>query len=109
MKKSELRTGMVVTTRDGDEYMVVKGIRTVWTGCHDEDVLVSTWIDWSWNSLDRYNEDLTYGGDIEHPEKWDIVKAEMYNHPCSLQGEKVRTDERKLLWEREDRKEKVNE
>ena len=109
MKKPELRTGMVVTLRDGTEYMVMLGMRTAWTGCYDKDLLVSTWMEWCWNSLEYYNEDLTYGGSVEHPENWDIVKVEMYSHPCSIQGKRASEEKRKLLWQREDREEKANE
>lgn len=56
MKKSDLKTGMIVTIRLGERYVVMKD--TLLEG-DDKDVLINLRIPGSWMPLNSYNEDLT--------------------------------------------------
>lgn len=96
MEKSDLRTGHIVTTREGNEYMVYLDIDTEYTDFNGKDVLVGTGV--SWNSLEYYNEDLTYH---DEREEFDIVKVERGVHPYCLQDISHGKAKREILWERE--------
>jgi len=111
MTKSDLRTGMVVTLRNGNKY-------TVYLNCHNHnndhsssdrlfrDVLVNSsygHLDDPWLSLCNYNEDLTrklrtVGDHLD----FDIVKVQTMLHPQHLNTvpEKVATYE--TIWERKE-------
>ena len=109
MKKSELVTGMVVTTRSKEKFMVFKGIESIYTdfkhGEH-EDCLVSLDELSVWNSLVNYHENLYYAGTLGSDA--DIMKVEIINHPCDFQTIFVKKETQKnltLLWEREEVKE----
>jgi len=101
MKKSELRTGHVVTLRNGKEYVVMLNCAFE-TGCGD--FLVNANIG-SWDELDCYTEDLMCSyiegddGEVSYPEG-DIVKVEMPYHPFAAQDTRYRKA-RKVLWERD--------
>jgi len=100
MKKSDLRTGHIVTLRSGDEYIVV-------INCNSKiecgDFLINAATN-SWDSLDCYMEDLTYrigeGYMEERIPLWDIVKVELPNHPYAVQNMEFERLEREVLWER---------
>lgn len=96
MKKLDLRTGHIVTTREGNEYMVYLDIDTGYTDFNDKDVLVGAEL--NWNSLEYYNEDLTYH---DEREEFDIVKVERGVHPYCLQDISHGKAKREILWERE--------
>lgn len=101
IKKSELKTGLIVTTRAGEEYMVFMNVKTGYTGDGKYDVIVNIRDSDRWNNLDSYDEDLTYHGITSgRYAEWDIVKVEMYDHPCALLNKEEFP--RTLLWERED-------
>lgn len=82
MKKSELKTGMLVTTREDSKYMVFKDIKSKYTkdrcpACENEGVIVGIDIH-CWEHLSEYNEDLTSKSEDE---TFDIVKVEVLDHP----------------------------
>ena len=97
MTKSDLKTGYIVTTRDGIECVVYLNVATIYSGLR-ENVLVGK--NYYWLRLDNYNEDLT------HPDNssYDIVKVEKSFHPYCLQDLDYEADNRQKLWEREEPK-----
>ena len=64
MKKSELKTGMMIVTRDGDRWMVFKDVD------NSEDVLIT--YD-GWNDLKMYDEDLRLL--VNHDKSFDIIEV----------------------------------
>lgn len=91
MKKSDLKTGMIVVHRDGKEFMVYKDVDTFWaTG----DILVA--IDGSndWIGLENYREDL-----ITHNIDWDIVKVIKISHPFGVLQENYPEVTREVIFE----------
>lgn len=60
MKLNDLKTGMIVTTRNGNSYIVMRDF------IDDGDVLAglscSNIISVTWTSLSNYNQDMTYSG-----------------------------------------------
>ena len=86
MKKSELKTGMLVTLRNGEKGMVFRDIHTEYTTNTNKtnDVIICTKDDGltSWENLDAYNDDL-FAKDDEF--NWlDIVKVETIYHPYDI-------------------------
>ena len=88
MTKSDLKTGMIVTTRDGSEYWVLK----------DNTIGYDSFVDVNYKKCIPFH---SYSEDFKcyiHPEKSDIIKIEepeFFNPKAS----------RVLLWEREEIKE----
>jgi len=107
MKKSDLKTGMIVTTRDGCEYVVFLGTTSVYIREESCDILLNTNPELCrWNRLDYYNEDLTYDRatryeDDAKAKEYDIMKVELALHPYAFTNVNYKREERKLLWERE--------
>ena len=104
MKKSDLKTGYLVVTRDGHEYVVYLNVLTDYQ--HDkkpEDIIVCNQGDSRrWEGLDVYNEDLTYKG---KENRNDIMEIHLLYHPFALQDMSYCKQMRKLLWKREETKE----
>lgn len=92
MTKSDLRTGHVVTLRDGTKRMVYLNCAHNFVG-FDENVLVDM-ENSIWNSLDYYNEDLTHG----MWESKDIVKVELVDHPYEFAKPISKVEVFKTLW-----------
>lgn len=97
--KADLKTGMIVVTRAGIEYIVVKGME------HDfdstRDLIVNT-SKRTWDGLEFYTNDLLNNSDM--PEM-DIMEVYLAPHPHCMQSIDYKRDERKLLWKREEVKE----
>lgn len=75
MTKKDLKSGMIVKTSSGDEYMVFKDY---WSTFYEgEDVLVNV-NGRSWRHLNDYNEDLTYKSSY-----FDADIIEVYT-PCAV-------------------------
>lgn len=86
MKKSELKTGMLVTLRNGDVGMVFRDIHTAYTISTNKakDIIICTKKDgeFSWENLDVYNDDMLARDDEFN---WlDIVKVETIYHPFDI-------------------------
>ena len=100
MTKSELKNGMIVTTREGKEYLFLKDFvlndTYIMSSC-DEGILVNGQIP-SWNMMKNYNDDLT---NIQYNEL-DIVKVEIVNHPHDLMNIMDEKWYRTLVWERKE-------
>jgi hypothetical protein len=98
MTKSELKTGMVVTLRNGEEYLVLKDIQT---NCACGDVIISLDAE-SWDDLASYKEDLTYEDDFES--HWDIMKVSLLGHPKTIKDLKYMSENNHVLWQRNEKK-----
>ena len=103
MKKSNLRTGHVVTLRNGDSYMVFRNCMY-----HNaKDIIVNK--NNSWFYLNDFNEDLTFNDEEAwciKPHIWDIVKVETTSHPYALVKE---FGTNKTVWKEERKKMTVSE
>lgn len=101
MTKSELKTGMVVTTRDGHKYRVYRNIATDYTNLSDKnnDVLVSSLSNWL--RLEHYNDNLMH----ELYKEYDIMKVELVNHPYDFIKDLDNVKIAETLWERQEVKE----
>ena len=98
MTKSELRTGMIVTLRNGDRYMVFRGIQTNYT---NEDVLVCP-DETGWTRLESYNEDMTQKENRN--DLFDIMEVWEADYPLYFMSSN-KEDHYFLIWEREEPKE----
>ena len=79
LNKKDLRTGMKVTTRNGDECIVLLNIQHEYSG--DKDIIVGLKNKNWWLMLSEYNDNLTYKyGRSE----FDIVKVEIPIHLMDL-------------------------
>lgn len=98
MKLGELRTGMVVTLRNGGKYMVFRKIHSDWT---NDDVLVQLNGD-DYLFLAEYDSDMMCKGAYHDP--FDIMEVWVARQPLnfvSFNKEEYYT----LLWKREEPKE----
>ena len=104
MKKSDLKTGMIVETRNGREYVVF--INTCQPSfCSDRYcdkngniALIINRENNLWTSLYNYNEELYRdNGD----KSTDIMKVYVPSHPYSFMDITYEKEDRELIWERE--------
>ena len=70
MTKSELKTGYIVTLRNGNEYVVMLNANFV--ASYEKDFLVR---EHSFIHLAEYNEDLTHFGESDRYRNFDIIKV----------------------------------
>lgn len=91
--KGDLKTGMIVETREGVKYVVLRN------ACTFGDLIVNG-KDLYWNELSNYNDEL-----IEHNDynELDIVKVYKPKHPYAIHT--FEEDKLELIWEREEYKE----
>lgn len=95
MKLSDLKTGMIVTLRDGLEYVVFRNCKNLFH-YDSSDILVNSKT-CSWHNLSKYTDDLCCCTDKE----WDIVKVEIPCHPYCNMNIDYEREKRKVFWERE--------
>ena len=99
MRKSDLKTGMIVVTRDNDEYMVMLNVEFSATGSKPQNFLVSKD---GWMPLSKYSDDLKLGEDEEMPEL-DIVAVYAPLMEASLWRKNLSdTDDWVCVWKREE-------
>lgn len=94
--KSDLKTGMRVTTRNGRKLLVLKNFKHLYD--ESSEVLVGIGSA-SWFKLDYINEDLTATYDID-----DIVKVEIPYHYYNVTKNEPEADEEfnyQVLWLRD--------
>lgn len=91
MTKSELKNGMVVTTRDMEKYMFYKDC--VYKNEHTLSVFARE--DGVWTNIDTYSDDLTFSD----CKALDIMKVEVLKHP-RLAWQKYNTNNYVTIWER---------
>lgn len=83
MKKSDLRTGMMVTLRNGTNHMVFKDVCTYYTTERNKSTgVIVNEKELSWLSLDKYNEDMTFADDYLNC--LDIMKVYILRHPYDI-------------------------
>lgn len=100
MKLSELKTGMVVTTREGNEYIVYKDAMC-YLPSDSGTVFVNSKLH-LWHKADEnFTEELTH----KNSYAWDVIKVEVVNHPYCYMDLNYNRCERKVLWERQEVKE----
>lgn len=92
MKKSELRTGMMVENREGNLSLVMIGVED------GKDVIVGdgSGDGTTWMPIDALEENLTYKGVTSS----DIVRV--YSFSCNRDGAKLSKVGRRKLWERDE-------
>ena len=100
MTKSELKTGYIVTLRNGNDYVVILDSVSDLYKC---DIIVNSKLN-VWDVLSVYNEDLTH---FYSPSR-DIVKVEEASHPYTFMDLNYDKGNRKLLWERKEMSSKSN-
>lgn len=100
MQLSDLKTGMIVTTRDGREWCVLKDFECTYEGAKEKNAILcySNMGGRSWTSLSNHSEMKNNGfmGD-----SLDIVKVEVPYHPHGFLDLEYERDKRKLLWQEE--------
>ena len=100
MQISDLKTGMIVTTRDGREWCVLRDFECTYEGAKVKNAILcySNTYDKSWTSLSSYSKMKNNGfmGD-----SLDIVKVEVPYHPYGFLNLEHEKDKRKLLWQEE--------
>lgn len=95
--KKGLKTGMIITTRNGLEYVVF--IDTVFQFDNkDKDIIVNVEKK-IWNKLSNYTDDLRY---ITGDRSLDIVKIEIPYYPYCFMDIYIYKKDRVVLWEREE-------
>lgn len=100
MTKADLRTGMIVTLRNGDEYMVYRNTVSTWTNEHQfgVDCIVEITNKHEWQDLsNEFTDRLT----STHNRKWDIIKIEEASHPFAFISPDYERDKRRVLWKRD--------
>lgn len=103
MLKSSLKTGMIVVTRDGGEYMVMLNVVYYGIRHHVTDVCVSK-TGTGWLRLSIYNEDLTIiNKNYTNANELDIVAVYAPTQPSSLWSKHI-TDKHywECVWKREE-------
>lgn len=100
MTKSELKTGYIVTLRNGNDYVVILDSVSDLYKC---DIIVNSKLN-VWDVLSVYNEDLTN----KEFKALDIIKVEIPYHPLAFQNVSYKNEKRKLLWERKEMSSKSN-
>ena len=99
MTLDDLKTGMIITLRNGYEYAVIRD--RVADDLTNHDVFVRCiGDDRGWMCMGNYNYNLTYKACNDRD--WDIVKVERGTHPFQFINLKYRNDDRVLLWKEPD-------
>ena len=96
MKKSDLKTGMVIERADGQRGLVVLN------NCYGEDGII--YANDNWSGLDAYDEDLTWNF-VGPDSQLDVVKVYKPSTPNNFLNFKTLSDhllgEMECIWERE--------
>ena len=107
MKLSDLKTGMIVTWRNGVECVVMIDCE-----CNTSifgSALVVNAVGCHWMPLSDYGEDMKiksgYEDELDDASELDIVKVEVPCHPYSFFNLEYEKEKRKLLWKEETVKE----
>jgi hypothetical protein len=99
MKKSELKSGMLITLRNGKKGIILLNTPQgdVVASNGDED-------DNTWCSLDSFSDDLTsYAGN----DNYDIV--EIWSYPNNMNGVNFTPEDRSIIWKRKTGTLRLNE
>ena len=98
MKLSDLKTGMIVTLRNGDEYVVFKDycVSDV-TAPYCKSGIICNAKEHTWTSLENFNEEMKCTNSILGAD-FDIMKVEAVSHPYSFSDIGYEKHKRKTLW-----------
>ena len=97
MKKSDLKTGMWVETRDGHKFMVLRDCDTYWG---NEDLLFCS--SGTYMLGREYSDDLVCTGGSTSPKMFDIIKVTSSNLPHRVNGNTFDCERATyVLWQRE--------
>lgn len=92
MKKSDLKTGMVVENKKGELSLVMRDTEVgdifAGSGCDNE----------FWCPFRSFDESLNN----KDTGRYDIVKVYSVNNVCNISAAKVSSNNRELIWEREE-------
>ena len=102
MKLSDLRTGMVVTTAENEEFIVFTD--AVCATPYDCGLVFVNGLNRWWIRGINYNEDLSHRGHSD----LDIIRVEMVTHPYAYMDLSYDRESRILLWERDPEPESQN-
>ena len=95
MTLDDLKTGMIVTMRNGVQFTVIRNMVNLWHGGNDILIYSTTKGNAGWMPFDAYNSNMTYMmGDND----WDIVKVEATKHPFGFMDVDYHVQERTLIW-----------
>lgn len=100
MTKADLRSGMIITCRNGNRYMVLTNA----TPTYGESALFAISSgNYNWIDLGSYNGDLTYSDS-----EWDIVRIEKFDKQCYINRFFHGSDVKKthIIWTRPEKKKK---
>ena len=98
MKLSDLKTGMIVTLRNGNEYVVLKDYCVSdETAIFDKGIICNVESS-SWTRLSNFNEKMECTNTIFGKE-YDIVRVEVPAHPFSIQKPSYEKDKRTILYD----------
>lgn len=100
MTKSELKTGMIVTRRDGKKMTVYRNCACSFTRPSHSDVFVDASIS-CWSPFEHYTEDLKATHEYK---EFDIVKVELARHPYDFNEYPDSAKIDKVLWIRDEKK-----
>lgn len=97
MKLSDLKTGMIVTLRNGEEYVVFKNFADLFT--ESQAIICNTQIK-RWMNISDFSDDMKCTSQFLR-NNYDIVKVEIPHHPYSFGDIGYAREKRKLLWKEE--------
>ena len=97
MTKSELKTGMIVTRRDGKKLTVYRDCACSFAHHIHYDVFVDA-STFSWEPFNSYAEDLTSKNGYN---EFDIVKVELVHHPYDFNRFPDDAHIEEILWTRD--------
>jgi len=107
MKKSDLKTGMIVTCRNGEEYVVLRDVECQKSKSFTKDIFVhfdrASLTLTTYSQFDEYDDDLMIAYNREEKEEeLDIIIVELPLTPYSIFDTGMNDNEREVLWVREE-------
>lgn len=93
MTKSELKTGMILTTRNGEDFVLLHNFYCI--AQNPINCLVSQY--GQWMNLNEYDDDLIHTSMIE---ELDIMSVKIIYHPHKLFRDKWEDIKTETIWER---------
>lgn len=97
MKLSDLKTGMIVTNRKGEEFVVFKDFCLSDESENYKKGIICNAKQHSWLSLDKFNEEMECLSPVLGVD-CDIMKVEAVPHPYSFSDIAYEKHKRKTLW-----------
>ena len=95
MTLDDLKTGMIVTMRNGSQFTVIRNMAKPWRGSNDILVYGTSRGCRGWMPFTGYSNNMRYNcGDRE----WDIVKVEVPSHPFGFMHTDYESHLRTLIW-----------